>query len=110
MIDLSNVAKKFLDCVKSGDGFALGACMCLWRLCLNDDYGTGSLRHSLQDRLSKASGKGRSDEITVQLCTSTGWFPIPLFLSLFFPYIRGKQLIEYCSEMSIYTLFPFLLI
>ena len=85
MNDLSNVAKKFLDCVKSGDGFALGACMCLWRLCLNDDYGTGSLRHSLQDRLSKASGKGRSDEITVKLCTSTGWFPIPLFLSLFFP-------------------------
>ncbi|XP_021320236.1 dynamin-2A isoform X2 [Sorghum bicolor] len=30
-----------------------------------------SLRHSLQDRLSKASGKGRSDEITVKLCTST---------------------------------------
>ncbi|CAL4998818.1 unnamed protein product [Urochloa decumbens] len=32
-----------------------------------------SLRHSLQDRLSKAasSGKGRSDEINVKLCTST---------------------------------------
>ncbi|XP_066331416.1 dynamin-2A-like isoform X2 [Miscanthus floridulus] len=30
-----------------------------------------SLRHSLQDRLSEASGKGRSDEITVKLCTST---------------------------------------
>ncbi|XP_062192158.1 dynamin-2A-like [Phragmites australis] len=32
-----------------------------------------SLRHSLQDRLSKAgsSGKGRSDEINMKLCTST---------------------------------------
>lgn len=49
-------------------------------LCLND-YGTGSLRHSLQDRLSKAgsSGKGRSDEINVKLCTSTGWF-VPLLV------------------------------
>uniref|UniRef100_K3YMR2 dynamin GTPase n=1 Tax=Setaria italica TaxID=4555 RepID=K3YMR2_SETIT len=40
-----------------------------------------SLRHSLQDRLSKAgsSGKGRSDEINVKLCTSTGWF-VPLLI------------------------------
>ncbi|ONM04708.1 Dynamin-2A [Zea mays] len=30
-----------------------------------------SIRHSLQDRLSKVSGKGRPDEITVKLCTST---------------------------------------
>lgn len=55
-------------------------CVRQWlMLCLND-CGTGSLRHSLQDRLSKAasSGKGRSDEINVKLCTSTGWF-VPLF-------------------------------
>ncbi|KAG0470581.1 hypothetical protein HPP92_017281 [Vanilla planifolia] len=33
---------------------------------------TSALRHSLQDRLSKGSGKGRGDEIYMKLLTSTG--------------------------------------
>ena len=46
-------------------------------------YNAGSLRHSLQDRLSKAgsSGKGRPDEINVKLSTSTGTFVVPLVLN-----------------------------
>lgn len=50
----------------------------------------GALRHSLQDRLSKISGK-RSDEIYLKLRTSTGVFalvaPMPLTEECeFFPF------------------------
>jgi hypothetical protein len=45
--------------------------------------GAGSIRHSLQDRLSKVSGKGRPDEITVKLCTSTGSFAILPLLPIY---------------------------
>lgn len=72
--------------------------------------GAGSIRHSLQDRLSKVSGKGRPDEITVKLCTSTGSFAILPLLPI------GEQLtnrIYFVRILEIrinYYIFSFLLI
>lgn len=71
----------------------------------------GSLRHSLQERLSRgsSSGKSRADEIYLRLRTSTGsFFPLLVFVQFFF-YIKFSTLafLFLCDDDDILVKFGF---